>query len=82
MQNILAKKLVGMTDLREPKKMIEKANGEPVAIMNRNEVAGYFVPASAVEQVSFSYVSDEDLEAVLKQQDELLAEGLAYLKDR
>ena len=82
MQNILANKVVGMTDLREPKKVIENAGGEPVAILNRNEVAGYFVPASAVNRMAYSYASDTELDAVLANQDEIAAEGVAYLKDK
>ena len=82
MQNILAQKLVGVTELREPNKVIEKAGNEPVAIMKRNEVVGYFVPASAVENVSFRYATDEEFAAITEVHDEITAEGIAYLKDK
>ncbi len=81
-QNILAKKLVGVTELREPKKVIEKAGNEPIAIMNRNEVVGYFVPASAVENISLRYATDEEFVAITEAHDEITAEGIAYLKDK
>ena len=82
MQNIRANKSIGMTELREPKKVIEEAGDQPVAIMNRNQLVGYFVPVSCVEQMKTSYVSDEDFDAVLDAQDEAMAEGVAYLRDK
>ena len=82
MQDILANKTVGLTELREPKKVIEEAGDQPVAVMNRNQVVGYFVPVSAVERVSIGYASDEDLDAVLRDQDAITADGVAYLRDK
>ena len=82
MQNILARKAVGMTALREPKKVIADAGDEPVAIMNRNEVAGYFVPASAVGKLSYSEMSDEKLTEILEKRKDATSAGVAYLKNR
>jgi len=82
MQDILASKIVSMTELREPRKVIEEAGGQPVAVMNRNQVVGYFVPVSCVQRVKTEYVSDTDLDAVLRDQDALTADGVAYLNDK
>ena len=82
MQDILARRVVGMTDLREPKKVLAMAGNEAVAVMNRNEVVGYFVPVSAVHKMSFRDATVEELDAILDAQDELTAEGVAYLKDK
>lgn len=82
MQDILASKTVGMTELREPKKVIEEAGDQPVAVMNRNQVVGYFVPVSCVERVKIEYVSDTDLDVILTDQDALTADGVAYLRDK
>ncbi len=82
MQDILANKTVGMTELREPKKVIEEAGDQPVAVMNRNQVVGYFVPVSCVERVNIEYASDEDLDAVLRDQDAMTADGVTYLRDK
>ena len=82
MQNILAFKSVGMTELREPRRVIEEAGDQPVAIMNRNEVAGYFVPASAVNKLAFDTVTNEEFEKVLMSRSGALAEGIAYLQDK
>lgn len=82
MQDILANKTVGLTELREPKKVIEEAGDQPVAVMNRNQVVGYFVPVSAVARVDFKYASDKELDAVLRDQDAITADGVAYLRDK
>ena len=82
MQDILANKTVGLTELREPKKVIEEAGDQPVAVMNRNQVVGYFVPVSGVARVDFKYASDKELDAVLRDQDAITADGVAYLRDK
>lgn len=82
MQHILANKTVGLTELREPKKVIEEAGDQPVAVMNRNQVVGYFVPVSAVERFELKYASDAELDAVLRDQDVITADGVAYLRGR
>jgi len=81
-QDILAKKVVGLTDLREPRKVIEEANGEPVAIMNRNEVEGYFVPASAVNRPEVDSISHERAMQIFKDRREKIEPGLDYLNDK
>ena len=82
MQDILANKTVGLTELREPKKVIEEAGDQPVAVMNRNQVVGYFVPVAAVERFELKYASDAEFDAVLREQDAMTADGVAYLRDR
>lgn len=82
MQDILAKKVVGLTDLREPRKVIEEANGEPVAIMNRNEVEGYFVPASAVNRLAVEAISHERAMEIFEARKGKIEPGLDYLKDK
>lgn len=80
-QRIKATKTASLTDLRDPMKVFEAAGDEPIAIMNRNKVIGYFVPESNVD-VSFSHLSKEEYENVV---DEVLEEGkevLDYLKDK
>ena len=34
-----------MTELREPHKVLERAEGKPVAILRESEVVAYFIPA-------------------------------------
>ncbi len=82
MQDLLAKKVVGLTDLRQPGKVIKEARGEPVAIMNRNEVAGYFVPASAVNRLGVETMAHAKAMTLFRSRQGKLAPGLEYLKDK
>lgn len=80
-QRIKATKTASLTDLRDPMKVIKAAGNEPVAIMNRNQVIGYFVPESRTE-VSYSYLPEDEFEKLLP---EVLEKGkpvFEYLKDK
>ena len=82
MQNLLTNKTASLTELRNPKKVITQAGGKPVAILNRDQLEGYFVPASAVDVLRFE--STEPGEAVEKfnARKKKLSETLNYLKDK
>lgn len=80
-QRIKANKTASLTDLRDPMKVIEAAGNEPVAIMNRNQVVGYFVP-EATTNVQYSYVTQEEFEKILPEVLEKAAPVLDYLKDK
>jgi len=49
MKRLLTNRTVGITELREPAKVFDKASGKPVAILKNNECIGYLVPAAAVD---------------------------------
>ena len=79
---MLTNKTISVTELREPSKVIDKADSQPVAVLNRSKVVGYFVPASAVEKLDFSACETDEMMAVL---DALNPKALAindYLKDK
>ena len=80
-QRIKANKTASLTDLRDPMKVIEAAGDEPVAIMNRNQVVGYFVPESKTH-VNFSYVTKEEFDQLLPEVIKKAAPVLEYLKDK
>jgi len=80
-QNIKANKTASLTDLRDPMKVIEAAGNDTVAIMNRNQVVGYFVPAARTD-MKFAYVSQKDFDQLLPQVLEEEKEILEYLKDK
>ena len=82
MQAILARKTVSMTELREPAKVIAQAGNQPVAIMNRNQVVGYFVPTAAIDPDRITVTSDEELTAILKKRRPAIAATLKYLEDK
>ena len=80
-QKIKATKTASLTDLRDPMKVIEAAGDDPVAIMNRNKVIGYFVPESRTN-VSYSYLSQEEFEKLLPTVLKKAKPVLDYLKDK
>ena len=81
-ENMLTNKTASLTELRDPKKVIEQAGDKPVAILNRSQLEGYFVPASAVEKISFQEADTADLSQLLKKRRGKLNPTLEYLKDK
>ena len=82
MEILLSDLTASLTELRDPKKVIEQAGDKPVAILNRNQLEGYFVPASAVEKLSFEPAAPEEITAALKRRKKALRSTLDYLKDK
>ena len=62
--------------------MIAAAGNKPVAILNRNKVEGYFVPASAVEKISFEPADSGAVVAALAKRKTALASTVEYLQDK
>ena len=82
MQKLLTTKTVSLTDLRNPMKVIKEAGPNPVAILNRNTVVGYFVPEEATAINSYTYLSEEAFDRLLTEHWKTLEPVLAYLKDK
>ena len=82
MENLLTNKTASLTELRDPKKVIEKAGDKPVAILNRNQLEGYFVPASAVAKIVFTPADPKDVSGLLQKRRSNLKPTLDYLKDK
>jgi len=82
MENLLTNKTASLTELRDPKKVIEKAGDKPVAILNRNQLEGYFVPASAVAKIVFTPADSGDVSGLLRKRHSHLKPTLDYLKDK
>ena len=80
-QKIKATKTASLTDLRDPMKVIAAAGNDPVAIMNRNKVIGYFVP-EARTNISYSYLEKAEFEKLLPQVLKKAKPVLEYLKDK
>jgi len=82
MQNLLTNKTASLTELRNPKKVITQAGGKPVAILNRDQLEGYFVPASAVELLRFESTESGEVADKFRDRKPQLSETLKYLKDK
>ena len=82
MENLLTNKTASLTELRDPKKVIEKAGDKPVAILNRNQLEGYFVPASAVAKIVFTPADPKAVSGLLRKRRSSLKPTLDYLKNK
>jgi len=82
MENLLTPLTASLTELREPNKVIARAGNQPVAILNRNEAIGYFVPKSAVVDIELKNASDDQLKAFIKNKLPKIEHVLDYLKDK
>lgn len=66
---ILADTVASISELKKnPMATIRKGNGEPVAILNRNEPAFYCVPAKAWEAL-MEQLEDADLARIAKERE-------------
>ena len=54
MTHLLTPHIATMTEMREPHKVLERANGKPVAILKNSALVGYFVPAEAIQSLVHS----------------------------
>ena len=82
MENLLTNKTASLTEFRDPKNVIRKAGGKPVAILNRNKLEGYFVPASAVNKINFELADPYEVDSAIKKSISKNQPILDYLKDK
>jgi antitoxin StbD len=82
MEILLTSLTASLTELREPNKVIARAGNQPVAILNRNEAIGYFVPKSAVSDIQVIEASDEQLAEFIEKKLPKIEHILEYLKDK
>ncbi len=71
-----------MTELREPQKVLDRANGQPVAILKNSALVGYIVPAEAVGQVEHRVATMEEVMDVLERSKDRIQPVLDYLRDK
>ncbi len=82
MTRILTNHIATMTEMREPQKVLDRANGKPVAIMKNSKCVGYFVPAEATLQEEPRYATMEEVMAAIEATREQTQPVLDYLKDK
>ena len=71
-----------MTELREPQKVLDRANGQPVAILKNSALVGYLVPAEAVDQTEHRVATLEEVMEVLENSRARVQPVLDYLRDK
>jgi antitoxin StbD len=82
MENLLTSLTASLTELREPNKVIARAGNQPVAILNRNEAIGYFVPKSAVVDIELDPASADQVNSFIKNKIAKIDHVIDYLKDK
>jgi len=82
MESLLTKLTASLTELREPNKVIAKAGKQPVAILNRNEAIGYFVPKSAVEDIEIIAANNDQVDTFLEKKLPKIGHVFDYWKDK
>lgn len=71
-----------MTELREPQKVFDRANGQPVAILKNSALVGYLVPAEAMDQGEHRVATLEEVMESLNRRREINQPVLDYLRDK
>lgn len=71
-----------MTELREPQKVLDRAGGEPVAVLKNSRVVAYLIPAEAVGRDAHRVATREELLAHLEATRAAVQPVLDYLRDK
>ncbi|MAZ30052.1 hypothetical protein CL655_02085 [bacterium] len=81
-QKILAKKTASLTDLRDPKKIIDTLGDGRVAILDRNKVVAYLTHPAEEQNRDYSYLPEGAAVAILKKRKPAIQGVLDYLQDK
>ena len=82
MTRLLTPHIASMTEMREPHKVIEQSNGEPVAVLKNSSLVGYFVPAQAISDESHRMASIEEIKKSMVSRRAITEPVLEYLTDK
>ena len=83
MTRLATPQLATLTELREPQKVFDRANGQPIAILKNSALIGYFVPAEAMaDPGEIRPVTMAELRVHLAATREKVQPVLDYLKDK
>jgi antitoxin StbD len=82
MTRLATPQICTMTELREPQKVLDRANGKPVAILKNSQLVGYLVPAEAVTGTEHRPATVEEVLASLERRQAINQPVLDYLKDK
>ncbi len=82
MTRLATPQIATMTELREPQKVLDRANGKPVAILKNSALVGYLVPAEAVDSVEHRVASLAEVMASVERRRKVNQPVLDYLKDK
>ncbi len=82
MTRLLTPHIATMTELREPHKVLERAHGQPVAILKNSALVGYFVPAEAISNIEHPMATLDEVRQSLARRRIVNQPVIDYLKDK
>lgn len=83
MTRLLTTEIASITELREPQKVLARANGKPVAVLKNSQLVAYLVPAEAVDTGEGHRVATmEEVMEILASRRGIDQPVLDYLKDK
>ena len=83
MTRLLTTEIASITELREPQKVLARANGKPVAILKNSKPVAYLVPAEAVSDPgAHRYATMDEVMEALRTRKAIDQPVLDYLKDK
>jgi antitoxin StbD len=83
MTRLATPQIATITELREPQKVFDRANGQPIAILKNSALVGYFVPAEAMPDISGNRAATaEEVADSLRRRRAINQPVLDYLKDK
>ena len=83
MTRLLTRNIATMTELRDPQKVLDAANGEPVAILKNSRLVAYLVPAERVEgEAGHRVATLEEVQAHLRETEAEVRPVLDWLRDK
>lgn len=83
MTRLLTNEIASITELREPQKVLARANGQPVAILKNSQLVAYLVPAEALEEPEGQrYATRDEVMEILARRRGIDQPVLDYLKDK
>jgi antitoxin StbD len=71
-----------MTELREPQKVFDRADGKPVAILKNSALVGYLVPANAVDAGDHVIATMDQVKESITRRRAINQPVLDYLRDK
>lgn len=82
MTRLLTQQIATITEMREPHKVLERANGKPVAILKNSAVVGYLVPNESVNQIETRVATLEEVMESYTRRRAINQPVLDYLRDK
>lgn len=83
MTRLLTRNIATMTELRDPQKVLDRANGEPVAVLKNSKLVAYLVPAERTGEAAGHRVATmEEVLSVIEERREVSQPILDWLRDK